>query len=76
MIRLGYTHNYLANSFSIARFVTSLVKALRGKNDIIECAFVKSNAHPELRYMATPLLLGPGITIGFFNLFLIKKVWF
>ncbi|KAJ3622096.1 hypothetical protein MTP99_002625 [Tenebrio molitor] len=51
---------YLSNAFATARFVISLVKALRGQNDIIECAYVKSCVHPQVKYMVTPLLLGPG----------------
>ncbi|RZC33645.1 malate dehydrogenase, mitochondrial [Asbolus verrucosus] len=51
---------YLSNAFATARFVLSLVKALRGQNNIVECAYVKSSAHPQLKYMVTPLLLGPG----------------
>ncbi|KAJ8912638.1 hypothetical protein NQ315_015150 [Exocentrus adspersus] len=49
----------LSNSFAVARFVISLVKAIRGYPEIIESAFVFSKAHPQLKYLSTPLLLGP-----------------
>lgn len=53
----------LSGAFSTARFIVSLVKGLRGYQNIEECAYVRSKAHPQLKYMATPLLLGPaGIT--------------
>ncbi|XP_044271068.1 malate dehydrogenase, mitochondrial-like [Tribolium madens] len=51
---------YLCNAFSISRFVISLVKAARGQNDVVECTYVKSNVHPQLKYMVSPVLLGPG----------------
>ncbi|EFA10587.1 malate dehydrogenase, mitochondrial [Tribolium castaneum] len=51
---------YLASAFAVSRFVISLVKAARGQNEIVECSYVKSNVHPQLKYMVTPLLLGPG----------------
>ncbi|KAF2895272.1 hypothetical protein ILUMI_10898 [Ignelater luminosus] len=49
----------LSCAFAISRFTLSLVKALRRKSDIIECAYVKSNVHPGTKYLATPLRLGP-----------------
>lgn len=48
----------LSGAFACARFVISLVKAIRGYPDIIECAYVCSKAHPQLKYLATPLHLG------------------
>ncbi|KAJ3642385.1 hypothetical protein Zmor_025178 [Zophobas morio] len=51
---------YLSYGFSTARFVLALVKAAKGHCDVVECAFVKSNVHPQLKYMVTPLVLGPG----------------
>lgn len=50
---------YLSNAFATARFVISLVKGLRGIPDVIECAYVRSDDHPQLRYMVSPILLGP-----------------
>ncbi|KAH1009543.1 hypothetical protein HUJ04_001882 [Dendroctonus ponderosae] len=56
----------LASAFAAARFIISLVKALQGYPDIVESAFVNSKVHPFLKYLATPLLLGPlGVTKNF-----------
>lgn len=49
----------LSTAFACARFIISLVKAIRGYPDVMECAYVPSKAHPQLKYMSTPLLLGP-----------------
>ncbi|KAJ8981623.1 hypothetical protein NQ317_000851 [Molorchus minor] len=39
----------LSAAFAIARFIISLVKAIRGYPDITECAYVHSKAHPQLK---------------------------
>ncbi|KAG5888053.1 hypothetical protein JTB14_032860 [Gonioctena quinquepunctata] len=53
----------LASAFATARFVISLVKALRGYPEIVESAYVYSKVHPQLKYLSTPLMLGQnGIT--------------
>ncbi|KAJ8964721.1 hypothetical protein NQ314_004686 [Rhamnusium bicolor] len=49
----------LSSAFATARFIISLVKAIQGYPDIIECALVSSKVHPQLKYLSTPLLLGP-----------------
>ncbi|KAL1497759.1 hypothetical protein ABEB36_008662 [Hypothenemus hampei] len=49
----------LAKAFASARFIISLVKAVQGYPDVVESAFVSSKVHPFLRYLSTPLLLGP-----------------
>ncbi|XP_023012486.1 malate dehydrogenase, mitochondrial isoform X2 [Leptinotarsa decemlineata] len=49
----------LTSAFATARFVISLVKAIRGYPEIIECAYVNSKVHPQLKYLSTPLLIGP-----------------
>ncbi|XP_057670565.1 uncharacterized protein LOC130902438 [Diorhabda carinulata] len=50
----------LASAFACARFIISLVKAMKGYPDIIECAYVASKIHPDAKYLSTPLLLGTG----------------
>nr|XP_022917717.1 malate dehydrogenase, mitochondrial-like [Onthophagus taurus] len=50
----------LAAAFSISRFVISLIKGLLGKSDVVECAYVRSIIHPRVKYLSTPLQLGPG----------------
>ncbi|XP_067015149.2 malate dehydrogenase, mitochondrial [Anabrus simplex] len=41
-----------------AKFTFSLCRALKGEQNVIECAFVRSNI-TEAKYFSTPLLLGP-----------------
>lgn len=53
----------LSGSFAIARFVLSLVKAVKGVPDVVETAFVPSAVYPYVKYMSTPVAIGPtGIT--------------
>lgn len=49
----------LSSAFAVSRFVVSLVKAIRGVPDIVETAYVPSKVHPQLKYLSTPLMLGP-----------------
>lgn len=60
VIRMKYNNEegHLSCSYAIAKFVLSVAKALRGANNIIKCAFVRSKAHPHTKYLATPLLIG------------------
>lgn len=51
-------------AFAANRFVNSLLKALNGRPDVVECAFVKNEqldghkiADVDFGYFATPLLL-------------------
>uniref|UniRef100_A0A6P7F7D2 Malate dehydrogenase, mitochondrial n=1 Tax=Diabrotica virgifera virgifera TaxID=50390 RepID=A0A6P7F7D2_DIAVI len=52
-------NGHFVSAFACARLVISLVKAIRGHPDVIECAYVPSKAHPNVNYLSTPLLLGP-----------------
>ncbi|CAB4045236.1 malate dehydrogenase, mitochondrial, partial [Paramuricea clavata] len=47
----------LSMAYAGARFVFSLLKALRGDSGIIECGFVASEV-TEAKYFSTPLELG------------------
>jgi len=47
----------LSMAYAGARFTFSLIKALKGEKDIIECSYVKSDV-TEAAYFATPILLG------------------
>ncbi|XP_065830900.1 malate dehydrogenase, mitochondrial-like [Oscarella lobularis] len=49
----------LSMAFAGVRFVTSILEALNGKENVIECAFVESNVHPDVKYFATPIRFGP-----------------
>lgn len=44
-------------AYAGARFAISLLKGLKGEQNIIECAFVQSDV-TEAKYFATPLVLG------------------
>ena len=48
----------LSMAFAGVRFVTSILEALNGKENVIECAFVESNVHPDVKYFATPIRFG------------------
>jgi malate dehydrogenase len=41
-----------------AQFVISLVKALNGEKDIVECSYVESDVVPECKWFATKVLIG------------------
>jgi len=47
----------LSMAYAGARFALSLVRAIKGESNIIECAYVKSNV-TEATYFSTPLKLG------------------
>jgi len=47
----------LSMAYAGARFAISLIRALRGEQNVIECAYVRSDI-TEAKYFATPLLLG------------------
>jgi len=40
-----------------ARFAVSLIRALRGEQGVVECAYVRSDL-TESKYFSTPILLG------------------
>merc|ERR1719323_38227 len=48
----------LSMAYAAARFTDSLIKAMNGKEGVVECAYVASNV-TEAKYFATPLVLGP-----------------
>nr|CAH7766317.1 unnamed protein product [Callosobruchus chinensis] len=53
----------LSTAFATARFIISLVKGIKGYPEVVECAYVPSETHPQLKYLATPVQLGPsGVT--------------
>ena len=47
----------LSMAYAAARFTYSLIKAMNGKEGVVECAYVASNV-TEATYFSTPLLLG------------------
>ncbi|XP_078032515.1 malate dehydrogenase, mitochondrial [Augochlora pura] len=49
----------IATAFGAARFCMSLCKALRHQRGVVEHAYVRSCAIPEIQYFASPLELGP-----------------
>nr|XP_022919415.1 uncharacterized protein LOC111428206 [Onthophagus taurus] len=48
----------LSMAFSAARFTNSILKAMKGETDVVECAYVKADI-AGCKYFATPLILGP-----------------
>lgn len=48
----------LSMAYAGARFAISLIRAISGEKNVIECAYVRSDV-TEAKYFATPLLLGP-----------------
>jgi len=48
----------LSMAYAGARFVFSVLRALKGEKGVVECAFIKSDVN-EVPYFATPLELGP-----------------
>lgn len=47
----------LSMAYAGARFAISLIRALRGDQNVVECAYVRSDV-TEAKYFSTPLLLG------------------
>lgn len=47
----------LSMAYAGARFGFSLIRALNGEQNVIECAYVRSNV-TEAKYFSTPVLLG------------------
>lgn len=48
----------LSMAYAGARFAFSLLRGLKGEQNVIECSYVKSNVVPGLDYFSTPVLLG------------------
>jgi malate dehydrogenase len=48
----------LSMAYAGARFAFSILRAMKGEQGVIECAYVKSDV-TEATYFATPLVLGP-----------------
>jgi malate dehydrogenase len=47
----------LSMAYAGARFAISLIRAIRGEQNVVECAYVRSDV-TEAKYFSTPLLLG------------------
>ena len=47
----------LSMAYAGARFTFSILRALKGEQGVVECAYVKSDV-TEASYFATPLILG------------------
>ena len=48
----------LSTAYSAYYFVTRLIEAMKGKLNVVESSYVRSEELPDLSYLATPLLLG------------------
>jgi len=49
----------LSMAYAGARFTFSVLRAIKGEQGVVECAYVKSDV-TESSYFATPLIIGPG----------------
>jgi malate dehydrogenase len=58
----------LSMAMAGARFAVSLIRALRGEQGVVECAYVRSDL-TESKYFSTPILLGVSLII-----FICKKI--
>jgi malate dehydrogenase len=47
----------LSMAYAGARFAISLIRALQGEQNVVECAYVRSDI-TEAKYFATPLVIG------------------
>lgn len=48
----------LAMAYAGARFTFSLLRALNGEKNVVECSFVASDVCPKVKYFASPIRLG------------------
>lgn len=52
----------LSMAMAGARFAVSLIRALRGEQGVVECAYVRSDL-TESQYFSTPILLGVSLFV-------------
>lgn len=57
----------LSMAMAGARFAISLIRALRGEQGVVECAYVRSDL-TESKYFSTPILLGVSLTRSIKNI--------
>eukprot|EP00924_Labyrinthula_sp_SR-Ha-C_P005457 snap_masked-scaffold_1-processed-gene-32.9-mRNA-1 protein AED:0.02 eAED:0.02 QI:134/1/1/1/1/1/3/42/329 len=48
----------LSMAYAGSRFAVSLMKALSGQKDVVECAYIETNIRPEVSFFATSIKLG------------------
>lgn len=48
----------LSMAYAGARFAFSLLRGLKGEQNVVECSYVRSNVVPGVDYFSTPVLLG------------------
>jgi len=46
-------------AFAGARFANSVLRVMNGEANVVECAYVKSDAVKGAEYFSTPVTLGP-----------------
>lgn len=57
-LKAGSGSSTLSIAYATYHFVSRLIEAMNGKEDVIETAYVKSDVIPDVPYLATPLQLG------------------
>jgi malate dehydrogenase len=58
-LKAGKGSSTLSIAYATYHFVTRLIEAMNGKEEVVETAYVKSDVIPDVSYLATPVLLGP-----------------
>jgi malate dehydrogenase len=61
-LKAGKGSSTLSIACATYYFVSQLIEAMTGSEDVVVTAYVRSDVIPELSYLATPLLLGPNGT--------------
>ena len=61
-LKAGTGSSTLSIAYAASKFATSLMEAMLGKDDVVQCAYVKSDV-TEASYFASPLRLG--VRIGY-----------
>jgi malate dehydrogenase len=61
-LKAGKGSSTLSIAYATYHFVSRLIEAMNGKEDVVETAYVRSDVIPDLTYLATPLQLGPSGT--------------
>lgn len=56
--KVGAGSATLAMAYAGARFINSLLCAMKGEPNMVECCFVKTNIYPGVDYFAGPIVLG------------------
>lgn len=48
-------------AYAAARFAESVLLALNGEKDVVECTFVESDVHPDFKFFASKVRDGAAV---------------